>query len=156
MKKIPFKIPTLTFTRPSWKGILMSRYLWTFVIAAVWLFFFDSFSILKQQKMKGNIEALKRDKAFYEDETRKVDYRRELIFSDREELERFARERYYMHRSNEDVYVVAENPEIPIPEQPVIISVGKFKPKEGPRQPFEAKDSVAPQGNPKAEIQGAE
>lgn len=154
--RIP-QLPRLVL--PTWKQVIVSRYLWSALIAAIWLIFFDNYSYFRQGQMAENIEALKQDKRYYEAEVKKVDYQSELIFHDKDELERYAREHYYMHRTNEDVFIVSDEPERPLPKPEVIESVGTFKkPKEaGPRKPFEAVDTLQPvQGKPNAALGGDE
>lgn len=162
MKKLnitvpPIKLPSLSFTMPSWKAILTSKYLWTLVIAIVWLTFFDSFSFLRQRNMAQQIDELKRSKGYYSKEIHRLDYRRDLIFADDQELERFAREKYYMHRPDEDVYLITTKPE-PVPhEQPVVESEGIFRKKTKPerRTPFEQTDTLKRTAAPaKGELSG--
>lgn len=151
------KMPSLTFTMPSWKAVLTSKYLWTLVIAAIWLTFFDSFSFIRQSNMSKQIEELKRSKGYYGKEIHRLDYKRELIFADDVELERFAREKYYMHRADEDVYIITTKPEPVTPVQPVLESEGVFRTKKQQerRIPFEQKDTLKRTAAPaKGELSG--
>lgn len=89
-------------------SILGNRYLIVTVLAGAWLLFFDSYNFFAQQNVRAQINELKADKVFYQQEIKSIDYAYDRILEDREELERYAREEYHMHRSNEDVFVLTE------------------------------------------------
>ncbi len=57
--------------------------------------------------MRQQIEQLEADKAFYTQSIENVDYEYDNIFNHEESLERYAREKYYMKKSDEDVFVVS-------------------------------------------------
>lgn len=52
------------------------------------------------------IRELKQEIDYYKDKSEKSKQRLKELESDKEDLEKFARERYHMHAPNEDVYVV--------------------------------------------------
>jgi cell division protein FtsB len=52
------------------------------------------------------IRELKQEIEYYKDKSEKSKQRLQELKSDKEDLEKFARERYRMHAPNEDVYVV--------------------------------------------------
>jgi len=88
--------------------LLTNKYFLVLLIAGGWLLFFDSYNFVAQQKVSGQIEQLKRDKVFYEGEIEAIDYERDRLLKDAEELERFAREKYKMKKRGEDIFVVVE------------------------------------------------
>lgn len=85
-----------------------TKYFLVFIFAAVWMVFFDRFNLLSQMKVRKQITELQADAKFYEEGIERLDFEREQMFTNREELERFARERYLMRKPGEDVFVVVE------------------------------------------------
>jgi cell division protein FtsB len=87
--------------------ILNSRYLLVLVLAGVWIVFFDRYNVISQQKMQAQITQLEQEKAFFE-----KGLRNELsgtqAFEHPDDLEKFARERYFMKKQNEEVFLVEE------------------------------------------------
>ena len=49
-----------------------------------------------------------REKGYYNNEINKVDDLKQELFSTDEKKEKFAREKYYMKKDNEDVFIVVE------------------------------------------------
>ncbi|MEM6263546.1 MAG: septum formation initiator family protein [Bacteroidota bacterium] len=87
-------------------ALLNSKYLLVLLITGIWMIFFDRLNLVSQMNVRQQIEELHRDKAHYERAIQQVDYEREQLLTQPEEMERYARERYYMKRKNEDVFVV--------------------------------------------------
>ena len=83
---------------------LNSRYLLVLVLAGVWVIFFDRYNVISQKSMQQQIEELEADKNFYQTALR-TELRGEQVFNHADDLERFARERYFMKKSDEDVFV---------------------------------------------------
>ncbi|MEZ4685726.1 MAG: hypothetical protein R3B47_06570 [Bacteroidia bacterium] len=88
-------------------NILNSRYLLVLVLAGVWIVFFDRYNVISQQKMQNQITELEQDKAFYEKALR-TELRGSQAFEHPDDLERFAREHYFMKKKNEEVFLVEE------------------------------------------------
>lgn len=86
------------------------KYVLVALAAGIWMLAFDRYSLFARQRVDREIQSLRRDKAHYEQAMKGVDYQSELILRDPEELERLAREKHYLRRSGEDVYVVQEAP----------------------------------------------
>ncbi|RMG25731.1 MAG: septum formation initiator family protein [Bacteroidetes bacterium] len=89
-------------------SILTNKYLLVLLIAGGWLMFFDPYNFMAQRKVSEQIETFKRDKAFYEAEIEALDYERDRLYNDAEELERYAREKYKMKKKGEDVFVIVK------------------------------------------------
>ena len=83
-----------------------STYLIIVMVAGSWMVFFDRYNLISQYKMRQQIAKLAQDKAFYEKATREIDYAEEQLHRDPEALERYAREKYFMKKSDEDVFVI--------------------------------------------------
>jgi cell division protein FtsB len=74
-------------------------------VFAVWMLFFDANSYLIHHELDTEIENLEDNAEFYKSE---IDKDREFMkkIEDDDELERFAREKYYFKKENEDIYII--------------------------------------------------
>lgn len=87
---------------------LRNKYLITFVIFLIWIFFIDTFDILTQIKMKQELNQLKKQEEFYKSEIEKDSTMLFNLNNDAQEQERFARERFLMKKENEDLFIIRE------------------------------------------------
>lgn len=101
-----FDLLSQTFAR-LWR-LTGTKYVIVLLVASVWMLLFDRYDLRSQQRVQAQIERLAQDRAHYQQAIHALDYEVDQLFTDAEELERFARERYHMKRPNEDVYVVVE------------------------------------------------
>ncbi len=83
-----------------------NRYFYTGLAFLVWLAFFDNDSILEQIKLSHKINNLKQEKSFYQTEIQKNKSALKALKYDTTQLEKYAREKYFMKKDNEDVYVI--------------------------------------------------
>jgi len=89
-------------------SILKNKYLLVLLFAAIWIVLIDNYNIRAQFRMKDRIEQLERDRAHYQSKIDALDFEREKLFNDPEEMERYARENYFMKRPSEEVFIVSE------------------------------------------------
>ena len=66
-------------------------------------------NLYKRYKYDERIRSLHKQIKFYQKEIDTSRKKLEELRTDKEGLERFAREEYYMKRANEDVYIIEEN-----------------------------------------------
>ena len=76
------------------------------VIFAVWMFFFDTNSIVFMYKQYNELKDLKQQEEFLENEIVAMTKEKEDLFSNDDKLEKYARENFYFKKDNEDVYVI--------------------------------------------------
>lgn len=71
----------------------------------VWMFFFDANSYLIHHELDSEINALDDNAEFYQKE---INHDKTFIkkMEDSNQMEKFARERYYLKRENEDIYII--------------------------------------------------
>ena len=81
----------------------LNKYTVVVILFAVWLIFFDKFSLITQYKLSRTLTELEDKKADYEKQL-------EIAIEDKEilsqNMEKFAREKYLMHKDNEEVIVL--------------------------------------------------
>ena len=90
---------------------LRNKYLITFVVFLVWIFFIDTFDIITQIRMNNEFKQLKEQQEFYKAEIEKDSTKVYNLNNNPEEQERFARERFLMKKGNEDVFIVRDKKE---------------------------------------------
>ena len=88
-----------------WFSILTNIYILILTVFVVWMIFFDTNSLLIHMELKKEINKLEKQKEFLQEEIKKD---KEVIdrLSDPEELEKFAREQYYLKKKDEEVYII--------------------------------------------------
>lgn len=98
-----------------WFAILTNIYILILTVFVVWMIFFDTNSLLIHLELKREIKKLEKQKEFLEEEIAKD---KEVIdrLSDPEELEKFAREQYYLKRKNEEIYIIEYEDSLKIKE----------------------------------------
>jgi len=84
---------------------LTNRFVLVTLFFVIWLVFFDTYSLFDQREIDKEINKLEDNKAYYQNEISKDEaYIKKL--HKMEEVERYAREKYYMKRDNEDIYII--------------------------------------------------
>ena len=95
---------------PSW---LKNKYMIALIVFAVWVMFFDRNDILTQTERRSELRDLQQSKAYYEQEISLTNKELRQLDSNPALLEKYAREKYFMKKPNEELFV------IPTPEPPV-------------------------------------
>lgn len=87
---------------PKW---LRNHYALTVIAFCVWMSFFDQNNMINQIELKAELYRLDSDKAYYEQAI--IQTREDLaeLLADNSKLERFAREKYFMKKDNEEIFV---------------------------------------------------
>ena len=75
----------------------------------VWMLFIDSNDLLSQYRLTSKLNSLKAQKEYYKEKKEEVNVAREELTTNKELLEKFARENYLMKKPTEDIYVVVKN-----------------------------------------------
>ncbi len=88
--------------------IFKNFYFLTGLFFVVWMLFIDSADVFTHSKLKGKLSEIEAQKAFYEQKISEVEADREALLNNEELLERFAREKYFMKKPDEDVFVVVD------------------------------------------------
>jgi cell division protein FtsB len=97
--------------RSFWKIIwpyLKNKYVITLVAFAVWISFFSQYNLTDRVQLSRNYKDLQREKEYYKDQIKRDSARLHELTTDDGNLEKFAREQYYMKKPNEDIFIVVE------------------------------------------------
>ncbi len=88
--------------------VLRNRYFLTVLVFLVWIILFDNNNLVNRYRYMKNLRQLESDREYFmeriEEDRRKLN---ELKTSD-ENLEKFAREEYFMKKDNEDIYIIVD------------------------------------------------
>ena len=74
----------------------------------VWMVFIDSNDFYSQFVLRKKLKEMEKEKNYYEQKIVEVKSEREALLNNDDLLEKFAREKYFMKKETEDIYVVVE------------------------------------------------
>jgi cell division protein DivIC len=74
----------------------------------VWMLFLDSNDLISRLKMSNKIRGLENEKEFYQEKIAEVEKDRKELMTNKELLEKFAREKYLMKKETEDIFIIQE------------------------------------------------
>jgi cell division protein FtsB len=72
------------------------------------MLFLDSNDLISRFKLSAKLRNLDREKAYYQEKIADVEKDRHELMTDRELLEKFAREKYLMKKETEDIFIIQE------------------------------------------------
>jgi len=87
-------------------NIAKNKYTIATIAFLVWMLFFDRNDLTSQYKYQTQLKKLKQEKEFYIKETAIAKTDLEELTSNLARLQKFAREKYFMKKENEDVFVI--------------------------------------------------
>jgi cell division protein DivIC len=87
---------------PNW---LKNKYMITIVVFVVWISFFDQNNFITQYDFIKELKSLEKDKAFFIEELNKTRQELNDLTTNPVTLEKFAREKYFMKKDNEEIFV---------------------------------------------------
>lgn len=87
-------------------NLLRNKYFLATLVFAVWMLFFDRNDIVLQYEYRQQVSKLQEEKDFYEREIKQVKKDLTELDTDLQTAEKYARERYFMKKDNEDVFVI--------------------------------------------------
>lgn len=97
----------VSFGHRIWAASL-TKYVAVLLVAGIWMLFFDRYNLQSRQKMATQVETLKQDAEHYRLSLAALEHEQHRLTQDLESLERYAREKYYMKKNNEDVFVITD------------------------------------------------
>ena len=82
-----------------------NRYVVVVTAFFIWMFFFDSANILTQFQLGRSVDQLEEEKVYFKDKIEEAEADKKAL---EEDIEQFAREKYYMKKKEEEVFIFAE------------------------------------------------
>jgi cell division protein FtsB len=89
-------------------NIIKNKYVLISLAFITWMLFFDRNDISSQYHYQSQLKELQQEKEFYTQEIKKIQSDLDDLTSDPKKLQKFAREKYFMKKENEDVYVIIQ------------------------------------------------
>jgi len=89
-------------------SFLKNKYLLTTIFLGVWILFFDKNDVSTQLELRKEVKDLQEERDYYFNEINTISYDLHELSTNPKTLEKFAREKYYMKRDNEDIFVLVE------------------------------------------------
>jgi len=87
-------------------SLLQNKYFLVTAVFVGWMLFFDRNDLISQYDYRSEVNKLEEEKEFYIKEIAQVKKDLQELTTNKERLEKFAREKYLMKKENEDVFVI--------------------------------------------------
>jgi len=91
--------------------LLKNKYAVALLLFLIWMLFFDRNNVVSQIKLRQSLTSLEARKEAYQAKIVEVKADKEDLLTNTESLEKFAREKYWMKKDNEDIYVILSTEE---------------------------------------------
>jgi cell division protein FtsB len=88
--------------------LFRNKYFLSVIAFVVWMLFFDKNDIIAQYEFKSQVNKLQEEKDFYVKEIETVKKDLNELNTNLNTAEKFAREKYFMKKDNEDVFVIVK------------------------------------------------
>ncbi len=88
--------------------VIRNKYLITTIALIVWVGFFDKNDVRNQMEFRKEVKRLQEERKYYANEIRSITSDLRELSTNPKTLEKFAREKYYMKRDNEEIFVLVE------------------------------------------------
>lgn len=87
---------------------LKNKFTLAFMIFVGWIVFFDQNNLFDRVQNLNQLHQLEKDKAYYLEKIKQDSIKLIELKTDKENLEKFAREQYLMKKKNEDIFIIAD------------------------------------------------
>lgn len=91
-----------------WIGFFINRYTIVGVAFIVWMLFFDQNSLITHRELDKQIRTLERDEAYFEKNLENENEKLKMLQNNPAEIERIAREKFYLKKDNEDIFIIQQ------------------------------------------------
>lgn len=88
--------------------LIKNKYFLVTAAFVVWMLFFDKNDLYTQFEHRQQLTKLEQERDFYTKETAQVGKELDELTTNPQKLEKFARERYFMKKADEDVFVIVK------------------------------------------------
>ena len=93
------------YKEKAWFKFLSNKYIWSLLFFGTWMLFLDNYSYFDHRLLDNQIEELEDNKTYYQEEIKK-DKQQIKQLKNPEQVEKYAREKYYMKKDSEDIYLI--------------------------------------------------
>lgn len=96
---------TNSYKNKPWFKFLSNKYVWVLLFFSTWMIFLDNYSYFDHRMLDNQIDELEDNKKYYQEEIRK-DQENIKKLKNPQQIEKYAREKYYMKKDSEDIYII--------------------------------------------------
>lgn len=93
------------YKNKAWFKFLSNKYIWSLSFFVAWMIFLDNYSYFDHRILDNQIEELEDNKTYYQEEIQKDETQIKQL-KNPQQVEKYAREKYYMKKDNEDIYLI--------------------------------------------------
>ena len=86
-------------------NFLSNKYVIVLIFFIIWMLFLDNYSYLEHRFLDKEINELENNKKYYEEEIKK-DKKNIKNLKNPDQIEKYAREKYFMKKDSEEVYII--------------------------------------------------
>lgn len=90
------------------RPIFRNFYAVTGISFLIWMTFLDSNDLITRFRMSSKLRSLENEKEFYQERIAEVEKDKQELTTNKELLEKFAREKYLMKKPKEDIFIIEE------------------------------------------------
>lgn len=84
---------------------ISNKYVWVLLFFIIWMLFLDNYSYFDHRFLNKQIDELETNKEYYQEEIKKDEQNIKLL-KNPNQIEKYAREKYYMKKDSEDIYII--------------------------------------------------
>ncbi|PKH66165.1 septum formation initiator [Flavobacterium sp. ALD4] len=88
-----------------WFKFLSNKYVWVLLFFSTWMIFLDNYSYFDHRVLDNQVDELEDNKEYYQQEIKKDEDQIKQL-NNPEQIEKYAREKYYMKKDSEDIYII--------------------------------------------------
>jgi cell division protein FtsB len=88
-----------------WFKFLSNKYVWVLLFFFSWMIFLDNYSYFDHRFLNNQVDELEDNKEYYQQEIKKDEEQIKQL-KNPEQIEKYAREKYYMKKDSEDIYII--------------------------------------------------
>ena len=96
---------TNSYKDKPWFKFLSNKYVWVLLFFLIWMLFLDNYSYYDHRFLDNQIQELETNKEYYQQEIKK-DQENIKKLNNPDQIEKYAREKYYMKKDSEDIYII--------------------------------------------------
>lgn len=88
---------------------IRNKYFIVSLLFILWITFFSSNNLIQWSQVVLNVSEQESQKRYYKEAIKAIDEKLNELSSNKDSLEKFAREQYLFKEENEDIFIVEEN-----------------------------------------------
>jgi cell division protein FtsB len=89
--------------------VVKNKYFLVTIFFVIWVLFIDTNNLIRWYSDMKDVAAQERQKNYYKEAIRQTDEKLKELKSNKDSLEKFAREQYFFHEPDEDLFIIEDN-----------------------------------------------